>query len=82
MILVKKKHWKKYLEYQGKISLSQKRKVMSKITFSMPTHCAFPKSSHFRTVAQLEGKYMQKDKWIEIFLWVNNAITKITKMNI
>lgn len=35
---------------------------MSKITFSMPIHCAFPKSSHFRTVAQLEGKYMQKDK--------------------
>lgn len=33
-------------------------------------------------MAQKEGKHMQKDNLIDIFLWVNNAITKITKLNI
>lgn len=61
MILVKKKIEINIWNTRGKF-LFHKRKVMSKITFSMPVHCAFPKSSHFRTVAQEEGKYMQKDK--------------------
>lgn len=48
----------------------------------MLVHCAVSKCSHCRTIAHREGKHMQKDKLMEIFLWVNNAITKITKLNI
>lgn len=57
---------------------------MGRIKFLIPVfrRCAVSMSSHCKTMTQKEGKHTQKDKLMEIFLWVNKAITKITKLNI